>query len=496
MLGGHAAGLGEVEQKGNMTVDGKLPLLALPAIEDTRMWHRQDHSMLDYLELQNFKTWEEAYLEFPMITGLFGANSSGKSSLIQFLLLLKQTKEATDRGIALDLNGRLAKLGSYDDVIFKHDSDLELQWDVGFESDRELALQDPSTRRTQFLVRSKFFSVEAKVESGEGGAVSTYLRYSVGDEYNFTLSRKRTDANAYDLKASGGDFRFVRTPGRAWQLPGPIKSYAFPDQARTYYQNASLLADLEAAYESGIDRIYYLGPLREYPKREYVWGRTRPLDVGVRGEFVIDAILAATLDDKRYNLYKKGKLQSFQEIVAHWLKEMGLISNFAIKELAPGSGYYQAVVRVRPDSPPALLTDVGFGVSQVLPIIVLLYYVPENSTVILEQPEIHLHPLAQSGLADLLINVSKRRNIQIIFESHSEHLLLRIQRRIAEAELDSEDVNLYFTAYKKGSSCVEELSIDDYGQIKNWPEHFMGDAFGETLAAEKARLSRMVKEQK
>lgn len=446
--------------------------------------------MLESVEISNFKTWKHVYLEFGKLTGLFGTNSSGKSSLIQFLLMLKQTKEATDRGISLDLNGRLAKLGSFDDIIHDHDLTKTLDWNVQFESNDTIVLQDPSTKRTQSLVRSHRFGLSAEVDGTTLGPVARYLQYRVGDQ-RFTLSRKRTDNSAFDLKASGSNFKFVRTPGRAWQLPGPIKSYAFPDQARTYFQNASFLADLETAYEKEVDRIYYLGPLREFPKREYVWGRSRPVDVGVRGELVVDAILAATIDGARHNLYRKGRLQSFQEIVAYWLKEMGLISGFEIKELAPGSNYYQAVVRVRDDSPPALLTDVGFGVSQVLPIIVLLYYVPEGSTVILEQPEIHLHPLAQSALADLLVNVSTYRGVQVLFESHSEHLLLRIQRRIAEEQVDADDVKIFFTDYSKRRSNLHELEIDEFGQILNWPEHFMGDAFGETLAAEKARLKRM-----
>ena len=73
-----------------------------------------------------------------------------------------------------------------------------------------------------------------------------------------------------------------------------MKGYAFPDQARTYYQNAGFLADLEAAYEAELDNVFYLGPLREFPQRDYLWARSRPTDVGRKGEKAIDAILAAT----------------------------------------------------------------------------------------------------------------------------------------------------------------------------------------------------------
>ena len=81
--------------------------------------------------------------------------------------------------------------------------------------------------------------------------------------------------------------------------------------------------------------------------------------------------------------------------------------------------------------PDVRLTDVGFGVSQVLPVLILCSYAPEGSILILEHPEAHLHPKVQSELADVLIDVVKNRNVQIILESHSEHLLLRLMRRIA-----------------------------------------------------------------
>jgi hypothetical protein len=151
-----------------------------------------------------------------------------------------------------------------------------------------------------------------------------------------------------------------------------VKAYAFPNQVRLYYQNSEFLASLVAAFESQMDRTYYLGPLREYPKREYVWTRARPSDVGPKGERAIEAILAATDRNEQRNLKPKSRMKSFQEMVAYWLKEMGLIHTFRVVEIREGSNLWQAKVAVRPGAPEVLLTDVGFGVSQVLPVITLL----------------------------------------------------------------------------------------------------------------------------
>jgi predicted ATPase len=162
-----------------------------------------------------------------------------------------------------------------------------------------------------------------------------------------------------------------------------------------------------------------------------------------------------------------------------------------VEEIAEGSNHWQVKIRTRRKSSEVPLTDVGFGVSQVLPVVTLLYYVPEGSTVILEQPEIHLHPLAQAGLADLIINVAMHRNVQIILESHSEHLLLRLQRRIAEEKIKADDVKLYFCDCSKGYSEIKRLRLDLFGNIENWPDRFMGDVFTETAKAELARVRRM-----
>jgi predicted ATPase len=127
----------------------------------------------------------------------------------------------------------------------------------------------------------------------------------------------------------------------------------------------------------------------------------------------------------------------------------------------------------------------------VLPVITLLQYVPEGSTVVLEQPEIHLHPLAQAALADVIIQAATHRKVQVILESHSEHLLLRLQRRIAQKSVSAKDIKLYFCDAPRGVSTLTPLALDLFGNILNWPDKFMGDAFGETAEAELARLKWM-----
>ena len=119
--------------------------------------------------------------------------------------------------------------------------------------------------------------------------------------------------------------------------------------------------------------------------------------------------------------------------------------------------------------------------------IVALLSAPPGSLVILEHPELHLHPSAQSELADLLIEVASAGEIQILVESHSEHLLARIQRRIAESSrgngsLAPEDVRLYFCEQREGRSTLTELVMQESGVITNWPPDFFGDMLAERMA--------------
>ena len=269
----------------------------------------------------------------------------------------------------------------------------------------------------------------------------------------------------------------------------PFKTHLFPEKdfKRDF---TNILIHIEYIYEDIMNRIYYLAPLREYPKREYEWSGSSPSHVGYRGENTINAILAATIRNETRIIPESNEEKPFQEVIAYWLKKLGLIHEFKLKEIAEGTGLFRAIVKTSPESTEVFLTDVGFGVSQVLPALVLLYYVPEGSIILMEQPEIHLHPSVQSGLADAILQISKQRNLQVIVESHSEHLLQRFQRRVAEESYPVDELKLYFCDSQHGESKLIDLEIDEYGDIRNYPDNFFGDEMAEMAATHKAALKR------
>ena len=447
--------------------------------------------MITNIHAENFKSWKNLNLKTSKITGLFGANSSGKSSILQLLLMLKQTKEATDRTLVLDFGGanRYTNLGSFSEVAHNH-SEEYLNWEISWTLPKALKVSDPLGSSRSVLFETKDLWTQATVTKTKNKVETSRLFYGIGIENNSPAFSLAKGLKGYELSPHNFNYKFVRNQGRAWEIPAPVKSYNFPDQVQTYYKNTAFLSELAFEYEQLMDGIFYLGPLRDYPQREYTWSGSKPADVGKRGERAVDAILAAVAQGKKRNLGYRRPLMAFDHFIARWLKDLGLIHDFGVREIADGTGLYRVWIKKTPYSAEALITDVGFGVSQILPILVLLFYVPERSIVILEQPEIHLHPAVQANLADAIICATQTRDIQVIFESHSEHLLRRIQRRVAENTISRDNISLHFCSMAHKQSKLTPLQLDLFGNISNWPEDFFGDAFGEVAAMQKAALKR------
>ena len=172
--------------------------------------------MLRRLKLGNFKSWQEADLAFGRITGLFGTNSSGKSSLIQALLLLKQTRESADRAAALELNGWFVELGTAADVVHAHDEGRAIELEVGFEHDSDLRIDGPSDRRGTAIADSKGRAVRGRLAISSQALGSRSLTHSAGAA-EFSLKPRGGNGDGFDLAASVPDldFSFIRNRGRA-----------------------------------------------------------------------------------------------------------------------------------------------------------------------------------------------------------------------------------------------------------------------------------------
>lgn len=453
--------------------------------------------MITEISLDNFKSWRKiSRMRLAPITGLFGTNSSGKTSILQWLLMLKQTVDSSDRSQALNLGDSrsLVEFGSFADVVHDHELPGRIVWELRWSLDHTRRIVDLEQGPDAVVIEDDKVAYRCTVGGEESGEVRVErMAYDFGGS-TFGYNHDGLPGD-YSLWAQGPMAAGLkRTEQHRWDLPAPVKCYGFPYQVNLYFQKAGFLLDLGLRVEELFGRLFYLGPLRAVPARYYTWAGGKPDDVGPHGERVIDALLASRHNGHRIHDRATGVERSVEESVAYWLQELGLIHDFAVQDIAGGSGLYRVRVRRAAESPEVLITDVGFGVSQLLPVLVLCYYVPEGSTVLLEQPEAHLHPRVQAALADVLVEVTKSRNLQLIVESHSEHLLRRMQRRIAEESLSSGDVALYFCRLADGISQLDPLEVDAFGNISNWPDDFFGDQFGEMAAMAEAVAERRQQE--
>lgn len=429
-------------------------------------------------------------MEFGKVTALFGPNNSGKTSLIKLLLMLKQTVESRGRTL-LNLGGDpkdLVDLGDYAQIAYMHNEKNEIGVSIGWKSTQNqennfyLYRVDSAWKKHDDLIIQTTLDLSACQANNEW----LKIQESYSPETNFeklTLSDKPGEEYSSRKSNLGG-----------WQ---PERSfYELSHELSLYTEEINfykLKKELETGFRNIFERIHYLGPTRAQPQRLYAWAGEGGDSIGVWGEHTVKALLT---EDRRWASYRTEPHQKINQ----WLRKLGVAYKIDIKRVNEVMSFYETRIYLDNDNNHSNLVDVGFGVSQVLPIVALAYLAPPESIIILEQPELHLHPKVQAELADLFLEAAQTRNIQFIIESHSEHLLARLQRRLAERSgvnehLTENDVKLYFCQREGSESTLQPLQLDQYGRIQNWPPDFFGDLLDERLKAMEAMALRQHKAQ-
>ena len=464
--------------------------------------------MFKHLKIQNFKAWKDTgKIDMAPISLFFGANSSGKSSIGQFLMMLKQTVESPDRKAVFYPGGKnsAAQLGSYQEMVFNRNASHKIAFEYRWSLRDTLKIEDPVSKQS-FSGKDLAFYAEVGVKDTGQEARDGYmpglnhLKYELMEseesQLSITMDRKANTKSEYKVETTG--YVLKRERGRAWPLSAPIRFYGFPNEVAAYYQNADFVQALNLRHEKLFSSLFYLGPLRTRTDRLYSWSGSEPESVGYEGENAIAAILSAR--NRKISLGHKQWTKSLQEIVALELKKMGLIEAFEVNLISENRQEYEVKVRTKGSRDSVDLPDVGFGISQVLPVLVQCFYAPPGSIIIMEQPEIHLHPRAQSALADVMIDVINSRengadrNIQLVIETHSEYFLRRLQRRIAEERLAKDKVSAYFANVATPSATLDPLEIDIFGHILNWPENFFGDEMEDVTEHAKAAMKKRIQQ--
>lgn len=392
--------------------------------------------MLISLRLRNFKAFEDVRVEFAPLTILLGANSSGKSSILHALVLLKQSLRGGDYRVPLTFGGPLMNLGSIRDIGWQGQTSLsfELEWDNG----DGIAFQVRPQRRTGLLVEKEGFTI-------------------------------RHNGKSYQLEENDPVepwyFSFVLRFGQSTLLGKEAEGEVGKEKGHA-------LMAVNATLQDFFSYLRYVGPLRE-SFREIPFSGEEPESVG---------------PDARYLIPFLKFRPEVVENIGSWMRERELATGLEIKETARGSGRWAAYL-LEKEGRRVNLADTGFGYSQLIPVLAELYGAPKESLILIEQPELHLNPRLAVWIGDALLSAVEKGKC-ILVETHSEHILLRIRRRMAEGRLSSEKVALYFArrSLEEGRSYLDRIPLDERGQPIEWPKDFWSEDFEESFHLTKALL--------
>lgn len=252
------------------------------------------------------------------------------------------------------------------------------------------------------------------------------------------------------------------------------------------------LESLSEGLASGADYIQhffsmglkYLGPLRDEPKPVYpLAGTVDPADVGFKGEYtaaVLHTHRGTTIEYIPSAEFEKDdqpdrSVSTLFHAVTDWLAYMGVGSALATQD--SGKLGHALKITTEDNGLSHDLTQVGVGVSQVLPIVVLALLAEKGSTLVFEQPELHLHPRVQSRLADFFVSMTMLGK-QCIVETHSEYIVNRLRYRSVsdQGESVSKSVSIYFVEKFEGKSSYKRVSLDSLGALDSWPAGFFDEA--------------------
>jgi hypothetical protein len=537
------------------------------------------------LGLANFKSVSAVELGLHPLTVIAGANSSGKSSVLQGLLLLAQSvREGT-----VILNGDLVKLGRPSDVIkdgserfsvecifnpaHRPESSCNLRvvlaaalddaalvpvelslWegdelfleaiaapmpaDVPELADGEslLCVSGPDSfglNDKAFLVLSgllparlihaasdswlkeQFDSVLKAASQGHIGAItelSRILPSALGPQAEHRwaehvadlLQDARRAGHAFDAgalndaetnalfrafsesEAPGGWFTSPLLMGERRRLRAQASG---TDDSSQRDLVLAICADGASRLGGFAEALAYLGPLREDPRAVYPLGHAvAGLPVGAKGEFT--AIFLAQRGNKPVSYYDESgapRRETLMQAVSEWCSYLTIGEGVSI----PSEGKLGFGFKLRIDGIDRDLTDIGVGASQLLPVVVLVLGAPQSSILLLEQPELHLHPAVQSRLADFFAQA--RPDLSLLIETHSEYLITRLRRRVAEDHINPGALRVLFARRQAGTTRFRVLRFNEFGDFEVWPEGFfdvLGDDTAEIARALQAKVSR------
>ena len=372
--------------------------------------------MLTRIDLRHFKCFETLKLPLCALTLLSGANASGKSSVMQALVLLHQTMREHEWSSRLMLNGAAVRLGAVADVVDQ----------VHGRRDCGIALLDDDAASYQWEFEGE------------------------RDEMSMAVRRARSETGA----------------GEGWDVDGsqPFR-HLLPALAGDQFLTDRLRG------------LTYLTAERLGPRELYAFDdpQLTPV-VGPRGEYAVSVLHSGrdvrVLDSLAIDGVPPTRFRQVEARMARFFPGCVL----AVEQV-PGANAATLGIRISADTDFQRPVHTGFGLTQVLPIVVAGLSADEHDLLLIENPEVHLHPAGQAAMGEFLSEVAAA-GVQVVIETHSDHVLNGIRRAVKGGMLASGDVALHFfrprieDQARQGGPQVESPILDADGNIDSWPDGF------------------------
>mgnify|MGYP001765877704 CR=1 FL=1 len=418
---------------------------------------------INRISVKGFKSLaEKCSVEVRPLTILAGANSSGKSSMMQPLLMMKQTLEASYDPGALLLDGPNARFTSADQFLSRSQDRMGAKFSIALERNDSTSFNAVFVNDPQ--AGMEIAEIAYKEEKGVGVLRPNMTREEIIAAFP---SRSRIFEKQYALKIER-DRCFLE-----------IK-YILDESGDVYS-----ITGFSKAYVKDILSLIHVPALRGNPERNY-----KKTTVGPRFPGTFEIYAASLIshwqatDDSRIN-----DLENALELLGlTWKVRSKKVDDVSVEVMVGRLPHKSQSI------PEDLVSiaDVGFGISQTLPVIVALLAAEPGQLVYVEQPEIHLHPRAQTAMAQILADAANR-GVKVVVETHSSLLLLGIQSLVAEGKLSSERVKLHWFKRRPEDGVTEVVSadLDKSGAFGDWPEDFSSaemDADIRYIHAAEARL--------
>jgi predicted ATPase len=367
--------------------------------------------MINSLRLINFKPFENQSLEFRSLNLLSGLNSTGKSSVLQSLLLLRQSyKQGLLSKIGLALNGDLVNIGTAQDALFEGAKNDSIGFDIIWENG---------------IKGIWCFNYNREVDV-------------------LNLDSESVNQEVYESSLFRDKFHYLQA-----ERIGP----------RTYYSMS----------EFSVRQMKEIGTTGEYTGHFLSLNEDKAIPNSKLSHPNVKTSKQALSNPET-------KSQDLIDQVEAW---MGEISPGTRITISPKPDVDLISMQYSyGDSKLYRATNVGFGISYTLPIIVAILSSEPGTLILLENPEAHLHPKGQSKMGELLA-LAASCGVQIIVETHSDHLLNGIRLAVRDSKIEPEDVQLhYFQRKEEEGMMLSEVTsprIDKNGRIDKWPDGFFDE---------------------